>query len=60
MKEKYHRCWGMGARPHVSEATLTPIENGGAEKALFAGAMHARNRSASRHVKQMAVWQVLA
>lgn len=54
------RVWGMGACPHVSEATLTPIENGGTAQALFAGAMCAHKWSPSRHEKQTAVQQVVA
>jgi hypothetical protein len=49
MIEKFQGCWGMGACPHVSEATLTPIANGGAVKALFADAMHAHKLPPSRH-----------
>ena len=60
MNEKFSKRGGMGARPHVSEAKLTLLEDACIAKALFAGDLHALNRSSSRHEKQMAIWQVVA
>ena len=51
---------GMGARPHVSEANLNPLEDASAAHALIADQLAAWNKSHSRLKKQTAVLQVLA
>ena len=51
---------GMGARPHVSEAKLNPVEDDSAAHTSIADDLAAWNRSLSRPKKQTAVQQVLA
>ena len=52
--------WGMGARPHVSEAKLNPNEDAGAETFSIAGALVALHCPTPRLGKQTAFAQVLA
>lgn len=37
MKDRFQGLWGMGARPHVSEAKRYPLRGAGSFKVLFAG-----------------------
>ena len=60
MKDRFQGLWGMGARPHVSEAKLPPNEDARTLRTPSACALFASSESSSRHDKQLSVLQVLA